>query len=482
MDGPSTLVDSSQARWAQLGVAERVRAVCPLRHVMAADPRPFVESVRTAFRRGDAETLAAEILPLADACRFLEREARSILRPRRLGARGRPLWLWGVSATILREPWGRVLVIAPGNYPLMLPGIQVVQALVAGNSVYVKPAPGCSAPMKRLADALYGLGVPRAVMSVLDEDAGTARALFGSVDKVFLTGSEATGRAILAELAATLTPGVMELSGCDAAFVQETADLDSAARAIAFGLRLNSSATCLAPRRIFVHDRVAAALAQKLVAAVAGCPEAHVAPHSRDLLNELGTDAAKSGATLLAGRLPVGDRTTPLLFDRCTPHMRLLQEDVMAPVASLVRVRSDEDALAASRACGFRLGASVFGAADPAAALAARVDAGCVVVNDAIVPSADPRVPFGGRGRSGFGVTRGAEGLLEMTRPKAICTRGGGPTPHLEAPADADAQILQSLLGVSHGRSIRERARSLVALVRAASRRKSQGSQPELRP
>ncbi len=88
----------------------------------------------------------AEVLPLADACRFLERSGPAILRPRKLGGRGRPAWLWGVTGTITREPQGVVLILGPANYPFFLPGVQLVQALVAGNAVLLKPgrSAGCA--------------------------------------------------------------------------------------------------------------------------------------------------------------------------------------------------------------------------------------------------------------------------------------------------------------------------------------------------
>jgi acyl-CoA reductase-like NAD-dependent aldehyde dehydrogenase len=116
------------------------------RRLIAAQAGALADAIGPAPGRPGrtrADSLSAEILPLADACRFLQRAAPALLRPRRLGARGRPLWLTGVDAELRREPFGLVLVIAPGNYPLMLAGVQTVQALAAGNAVAWKP-PSCS--------------------------------------------------------------------------------------------------------------------------------------------------------------------------------------------------------------------------------------------------------------------------------------------------------------------------------------------------
>ena len=100
--------------------------------------------------RPPAETLAAEILPLLECCRFLEREAKRVLRAERRTCRV-PLWLRGTVVDVVREPFGTVLVVAPGNYGLMLAGVQALHALAAGNAVVVKPAPGNGSVLERFA-------------------------------------------------------------------------------------------------------------------------------------------------------------------------------------------------------------------------------------------------------------------------------------------------------------------------------------------
>ncbi len=146
--------------------------------------------------------------------------------------------------------------------------------------------------------------------------------------------------------------------------------------------------------------------------------------------------------------------------------MPLLREDVFVPVVALVPVRNDADALEADARCPYALGATIFGAEPGAAALARRVRAGVVVVNDVIVPTADPRLPFGGRGLSGFGVTRGAEGLLEMTAVKAVCTRHGRRRPHLEPLRAGDEGMVLAYLRAVHGRRLRDTAAGWWTLLR----------------
>jgi hypothetical protein len=167
------------------------------------------------------------------------------------------------------------------------------------------------------------------------------------------------------------------------------------------------------------------------------------------------------------------------------PHdAAILAEDLFAPVLSMIAVDDMDQALELDRGCPYALGAVVFGPVDEATAFARRIDAGVVVVNDVVVPTADPRVPFGGRRASGHGTTRGSEGLFEMTRPKAIAVRRARSYPHLDPPTGAEAELFTAWIGAAHRRSWIERLRALPALIRAlrsasrGSRRGAGGPRP----
>jgi acyl-CoA reductase-like NAD-dependent aldehyde dehydrogenase len=354
------------------------------------------------------------------------------------------LWLLGVTSEIRRDPLGVVLVLGPSNYPLFLPGAQALQALAAGNAVCVKPAPGCSAPIAALVALLAEAGLPAGVLAVLDESAATGEAASrAGFDHIVLTGSAQTGRRVLAAAAATLTPSTMELSGNDAVFVLPGADLDLVASCLAYGVRLNDGATCIAPRRVFVPRALAGELERLVAAALSALPAPVVPQAIAARLASLAEAAVAMGARRVAG--PV-----TFLAD-ATAEMALLTQDVFAPWLALVPVGDMEEALAAASLCPYALGASVFGPEAAAQALAARAPAGSVCVNDLIVPTADPRLPFGGRGESGFGVTRGAEGLLAMTRARTISVRRGRLRPHLDPKQSADAGRMAGLVAVLHG-------------------------------
>lgn len=404
------MIRGAQAAWAAKPLGHRLHAVCAIRHGIAGSAARLVEAIRRDTARTEAEILSAEIVPLAGACRFLEREAPRLLATRRLGADGRPVWLAGVESEVRREPLGLVLVIGPSNYPLFLPGVQTVQALAAGNAVLWKPGRGGLAAAAAFASLAFRAGLPAGLLAVLPEDPEAAReAIAAGVDKVLLTGSSATGRDVLGQLAGTLTPAVLELSGCDPVFVLPGADLDRVARAVRFGQTLNGGTTCIAPRRVFAPRELASQLEKRL-----------------------------DGLTGVS----------------------------LTPIGSI-----DEALMEAARS-PYALGASIFGPEEEAVALAGRVRAGVVVVNDVIVPTADPRLPFGGRGESGFGVTRGAEGLLDLTVPKVVAVRRGRRLPHLEDPHPADAALFRAYLSLAHASGPRARLRGALDLARALMNRR----------
>jgi len=437
---------TAQRAWQALTVRQRLHVMRRFRQRLAATALETARAVRSADERPLAETLAAEVLPVADACRFLERQAAAILRPRRVGAWQRPLWLWGVRSEVRREPFGTVLVIGPDNYPLLLPGVQTLQALTAGNAVLLKPAPGGAAAANRLAALLSAAGLPAGLLAVLPE---ALESVPPGVDRVVLTGAAHTGRRVLAE---RLLSATMELSGCDAAFVLPDADLALVSRALAFGLRCNGGATCIAPRRVFVNHAQAAELEERLVQRLGQeqAAEQHTpaAARAAGLIQE----ALTQGARLAAGRVLDGAAgITPCVVAAAQPTMRLLMEETFAPVVALVGVDDSAAALRAAAASPYALGATVFGSPAAAWTLADIVRAGAVVINDAIVPTIDPRLPFGGRGDSGFGMTRGAEGLLEMTVPKVICERRSRLTMHLDPPQADDAALFSNCIQAAHG-------------------------------
>ncbi len=455
----------AQAAWGAVTLARRLAVLRRFRQMAAERSADLVEAVGSSSR-SRAQVLTSEVLPLLAACRFLETNAPGLLRAQRLGRRGKPLWLGRVKSEIRREPLGLVLILGPANYPLFLPGVQVLQALAAGNAVLLKPGKGASAAANALARLLTACGLPRGALMLLDEapEAGIA-AIEAGVDKVFLTGGSRAGAAVQQACARHQTPSVLELSGCDAAVVMPGADVSRAVDAICFASLLNAGQTCIAPRRILVARPLVERFEQTLLQRLGAAPAIAVAP----AVFHAAMDVAERSMRLGARRLtpPPGDaaQMTPQLFTNVTPEMPLANADLFLPLLSILPTDGDQLA-ATANACSYALGASIFGPLPAALALAARLTVCSVTINDAVAPTADPRIPFGGRRASGYGTTRGAAGLLQMTTLKTIQTRRGNFLPHLHAERPGDEALFSAYLRAAHGSSMGARLRALFALLR----------------
>ena len=231
--------------------------------------------------------------------------------------------------------------------------------------------------------------------------------LAAGVDKVIFTGSSEHGRDLLHMLSETTTPAIMELSGHDPVILFADADLDLVIKALRFGRRWNNGNTCIAPRQILAH-----------------------------------TDAAK--------RLRV----------------RLESED-LDPLP-VIEFTDESTALQLVARMPFGLGATIFSRNTAAARRFARhLRTGFVLINDMIVPTADPRFPFGGQRASGFGVTRGEEGLLEMTRPHVVAVRRGRKRRHFDELTAEDGTIFSSYITAAHGAGWGQRGAAVAQLGRA---------------
>jgi aldehyde dehydrogenase (NAD+) len=467
----------AQRSWAQIPLAARVAIIRTLRKRVANNARALAETVPInvpgALHRTVADTLVAEVLPLIEACRFLERSAEEILQTRNTGRFGRPVWLGGVESRVERSPWGVVLILGASNYPLFLAGVQIIQALAAGNAVLWKTAPGTETVAFALRNLLVDSGLNPELLTLLDSGVESATsAIAAGVDHVVLTGSANTGKAVMHQLADTLTPSTMELSGCDSVFVLPGAEIARTVRAIAFGLRLNGSFTCMAPRRIFLvgmTDAEASQFEAELTSALSRLDPVSIPNKTQILLEQLINDAQIQGAELrLNGLAENTNEAGVTLILSATPSLLAMQTDIFAPILSVMRTADTGEAIAASAACGYALTAAIFGPEADARAVTSHVRAGNILINDVIVPTVDPRIPFGGRGRSGFGVTRGPEGLLAMTTPRTVQLQRGRSTRNYEPTGTGHIELFAGLAQALHGGGIRERWIGLKRLVTAA--------------
>ncbi|QDT04664.1 Betaine aldehyde dehydrogenase [Rubripirellula lacrimiformis] len=459
--------DSEVSSWASVPLNRRCQVVAAAAGKLAEATDELTLLCQSDQRTDPVETITAELLPLCSALRWLGRRGPRVLATRQLGPMGRPAWLWGVRSAVHRDPFGMVLILGAWNYPLLLPGVQAAQALAAGNRVLIKPAPGCESATARMVQAFHDAGIPPTALMQLDSSSDSAiAAINAGVDLIVLTGAATTGRNVLAQAARSLTPTIMELSGCDATILLPGADVQLAADAITFGLKFNGGATCIAPRRLIGQNEICDQVRTALVERLGSADPLVVHPSAREAAADLIERSLAAGCVDVTGRfhaqtLRDSGQMAPTVLDQVCADHPIASADVFAPVTSIVRVADTEESIQQVNQCPYRLSASVFGPPKQAEAVAQRLSVGNVCINDILVPTADPRLPFGGRGQSGFGVTRGAEGLLSMTVPKSISHRRGRFMPHLRPRADSDENRLSAAVILLHGATWSQRWQAL---------------------
>jgi acyl-CoA reductase-like NAD-dependent aldehyde dehydrogenase len=482
VDDLVTRARAAQQAWVRLPVRERLRPVRALRHLLATEYESLCDAVARDIGKPVEECIGGDILPLAEACRFLEKRAARILAPRSVSTGTRPLWMFGQSDTVHRRPRGVVGIIGTWNYPLFLNGVQIVQATTAGNAVVWKPsevAPSSAVALYRLVERA---GFPKDLVLCTEatREGGPAMAE-ADVDHVIFTGHADTGRRLAKRLGERLVSSTLELSGLDAEFVLDDADLDLAAKAAWFGATVNRGQTCLAVRRVFVQRANYPAFCENLRALAAGATPVQLAiPAAADQANRLVREALASGGRL-ACEFPPSDPAmpgtiTPVAVLDARPEMAVCREATFAPVLAVIPVDDAKEALAMEGQCSYALGASVF-TRSPAKAeeIAAHLRTGTVAVNDVIANIAHPATPFGGRGVSGWGVTQGADGLLEMTIPQVVSHKSGRFRPHYDMSFDLSAgrskashgDLMRGLLENGHAPTLGGKLRGLRRLVAA---------------
>jgi acyl-CoA reductase-like NAD-dependent aldehyde dehydrogenase len=332
-----------------------------------------------------------------------------------------------------RRPLGVVGAIIPWNFPLILMAFKVPPALLAGNTIVVKPAATTPRATLRLFELAKDV-IPAGVINVIADanDLGGAITSHPDIRKVSFTGSTATGRKVMAGAAEMLKRITLELGGNDAGIVLDGVDPKIVAPKIFGAAFQNSGQVCIAMKRVYVHDSIYDAMCLELAAlanaAVIGDgleqgtqygPLQNKMQYDRVL--ELIEDSRAHGNIIAGGETPdrPGYFIRPTIVRDITDGTRLVDEEQFGPVLPVIRFFDSEDALARANASPWGLGGSIWSAdLDRAYDLAGRMEAGTVWINK----HADlaPNIPFGGAKQSGLGTELGEEGLLEFTQLQII--------------------------------------------------------------
>ena len=339
--------------------------------------------------------------------------------------------------TLLREPYGVIGIISPWNYPFSVPSAETLAALVTGNAVVLKPSeftPYSSLELQRL---LIEAGLDSDLLQIVTGD-GTAGAalLTADIQKIVFTGSVATGKRVAQAAAARLLPVVLELGGKDPMIVLEDADLEVASSAAVWGAFMNAGQTCLSVERCYVHESIYQKFLDRCVEKTAKLRIGHGTDASADfgpmiherqlrIVEAHVEDAIAHGARLLAGgkALPqLGPNFfAPTILADVDHSMTIMREETFGPVLPVRSFKTEDEAIALANDSEFGLAASIFTRdRSRGEALARRVDAGTIMINDVIACFGISEAPHGGVKASGIGRTHGRYGLEEMVWPKYV--------------------------------------------------------------
>jgi succinate-semialdehyde dehydrogenase / glutarate-semialdehyde dehydrogenase len=414
--------------WRRASFATRAKAMRKAAEILRADARRYGELMAQEMGKPIRDGIA-EAQKCATGCDFYAEHAERFLAPEPVTAEARKCF-------VTFKPLGVVLAVMPWNFPFWQVFRFAAPGLMAGNAAVLKHAsnvPGCALAIE---DIFRRAGFPENLFRTLMIGSRQVEAVIEHplVRAATLTGSGPAGRAVASKAGAMLKKTVLELGGSDPYLVLEDADIDQAAALSAKGRLVNAGQSCIAAKRFIVLDKVRRSFEERFVermrAARMGDPleeRTEVGPMARHdlrdaLHRQVEESVAKGARCLLGGRIP-NDRGAyypPTVLTDVKKGMPAYDEETFGPVAAIITVKSEEEAIATANDSPFGLGGGVFtrDLARGERIAADGIDSGLVFVNDTV--RSDPRWPFGGVKESGYGRELSTYGIKEFVNIKTV--------------------------------------------------------------
>ena len=370
------------------------------------------------YEKPPSEIDLSEIYPVLSEARHAIRHLRRWMRPRRVAT---PLALLGSRSRIVHEPKGVVLIISPWNFPLNLTFGPLISAIAAGNCVVIKPSEmtqHTSACMKKILRDLFD----ESEVAVIEGDAEVAEELLTKKwDHIFFTGSPAVGRVVMRAAAEHLTPVTLELGGKSPVIVDRTANLDEAAKKIAWGKFFNSGQICIAPDYLLVDEAIREPFVEKLRAAMT--PETGLIVNDRHAarVKRLFDDAVAGGAEVVAGGRFNARAIGPTLLANVDPESPLMQQEIFGPLLPMLTYRTIDDAIRVIAEREKPLVLYLFSRSRKVIReVMSRTSAGGTAINDTLLHFFQLNLPFGGVGESGMGRAHGRFGFETFSNARGV--------------------------------------------------------------
>jgi succinate-semialdehyde dehydrogenase/glutarate-semialdehyde dehydrogenase len=424
------LASETSRRWRRTPVTERAAVLARAADILEREKDAFGRTMTLEMGK-TLKAATEEAAKCATGCRYYAEHGAAFVAPERVGeARGDDWGDW-----IYHQPIGVVLAVMPWNFPFWQVVRFIAPALVAGNVGLLKHASNVPQCALALEDLFRRAGAPEGAFQALLVGSGAVPAILSDarVAAATLTGSEPAGSQVAQLAGRLIKPTVLELGGSDPFVVMPSADVDAAARTAVTARTINNGQSCIAAKRFIVHadvyDRFLALFVEGMRALVVGDPmdaSTDVGPlATASIAEELEDQVRRSvaaGARLALGgrrREGRGNWFEPTVLADVPEGSPAAREELFGPVASVFRARDLGDAIRIANDSSFGLGASAWTSdLDEARRLAEEIEAGQVFVN-AMVAS-DPRFPFGGIKRSGYGRELAREGLRAFVNVKTV--------------------------------------------------------------
>ncbi len=425
----------AQPTWEAYGFEGRAQVLRRAQKWLMDNSERVIETIVSETGKTYEDAEFAEIAYTAHAFGFWAGHAAEYLGDERV--KSSQLLVKGKKLVMRYRPLGLIGVIGPWNYPLTNSFGDCIPALAAGNSVILKPSDVTPLTSLLMADGLRQCGLPDDVLQIATGRGGTGAALVEEVDMIMFTGSTATGRKVAEAAARRLIPVSLELGGKDPMIVLGDADLERAANFATYYSMQNAGQTCISTERVYVeepvYDEFVAKVSEKVRSLRVGRPRgpgsvevgAITFPPQLEKISEHVVDAVDRGARVLTGGRTVqgdgGRFYEPTVLVDVDHSMKIMTEETFGPTLPIMKVRDAEEALRLANDSPYGLAASVFTRdAERGEALARRIEAGAVTVNDAMVNYTALELPMGGAKASGLGSRHGAGGIRKYCAQQAI--------------------------------------------------------------
>lgn len=434
---PTAVMMRAQEAWpalAKLSVKERLVFIGRIKQVVLDRQEEIVQLIQNETHKARTDIMTSELFPLFEHLAFLEKHAEKVLRDETVAT---PLAMLGKKSQMWFEPLGTVLVISPWNYPFYQAIVPITCCFVTGNACVYKPSE--ITPLQGMVESvLKEAGFAENWAQVVYGDGTIAQELINArPQKIFFTGSVATGRKIMAQAAQYLIPVELELGGKDPMIVFKEANLQRAVKGAAWGAFTNAGQSCTSVERLYVQDEIYEDFKQLLVSEVRSLKVAVDKDGNSDmggmisekqvrLIADLVKDALAHGAKMLTGETwDFHSRfIPPIVLEGTTHAMRINQEEIFGPVLPLMRFSTEAEAIKLANDSSFGLSASVWGEKTQVERVSRQIVTGNVSINNVMVSEGNHALPFGGVKDSGIGRYKGAMGLRAFCNVKSVLIDG----------------------------------------------------------